>query len=325
MNAFAQRASGFLRRQATAMQLHWLQGRMRADPAKAILLFASPRGGSTWLEEILGTIPRTATIWEPLDLENVPQFRQLGFAWRQHIPTGESWPEAEELFIRLFSGGLLSPYLAQATTPMALRRADRLIVKFVRGHLLLPWITERFQVPRPVLLVRHPCAVVASMRKHGAWKGHAIPPPPPPPHRYDALVRELHGLAKGITTEEEYLAYIWCLTHAHLLHHPLNDAAWTTITYEELLLNTEATLRKVFTAWGMELPAAALEVATRPSRTTKPGSPTQDPQQQLAHWQKQLSQDQQQRIFAVLDRFGIGLYGADPMPNEACTPGWQRA
>lgn len=292
---------------------------MHADPAKAILLFASPRGGSTWLEEILATIPRTATIWEPLDLENVPQFRQLGFAWRQHIPEGEPWPAAEALFTRLFAGRLLSPYLAQATTPAELHRAERLIVKFVRGHLLLPWIAARYPVPRPVLLLRHPCAVVASMQKHGAWKRHPVPPPPPPHHRYDGLVREQHRLAGRITTMEEYLAYVWCLTHAYLLAHPLNDKAWTTITYEELLMNTGPTLRKVFDAWGMEVPPAAMAAATRPSRTTRPGSPTVDPLQQLAHWRTQLSTQQQQQVLGMLERFGINLYGPGPMPNITYT------
>ncbi|MBK8580934.1 MAG: sulfotransferase [Flavobacteriales bacterium] len=306
-----------------AFRLARLQEQMDLDPSKAILLFASPRGGSTWLEEMLGTIAGTATIWEPLDLERGSGIRELGFAWRQHIPEGTEWPEAEDFFMRLFSGKVLTPYLAQATTPAELRAADQLIVKFVRGHLLLPWLAKRFSLPRPVLLVRHPCAVVASMMQHGAWDTHPIPPPRPTAQRHGELMMRFHDIAGPINSKEEYLAYIWCSTHAFLLKHPLNDKAWTTITYEELLLHTEATLRKVFTPWGIPVPQEALEISKRPSRTTRSGSPTAKPLDQLSHWQSQLDPAQQDRILRMLQRFDVDLYGSDPLPRVRFTPGPQ--
>ena len=314
------RGQSLIKDQWSAFRLTRLQQRMHADPTRAILLFASPRGGSTWLEEILGTLPRTATIWEPLDLNHGAGFRALDFGWRQHIPEGTQWPESEELFSRIFSGKVLSPYLAQATTEAELRAADRLIIKFVRGHLLLPWLVERFSLPKPVLLVRHPCAVVASMMKHGAWATHPIPPPRPAAHPHDELVMHYHDIAGPITTKEEYLAFIWCSTHAYLLKHPLNDKAWTTITYEELLLNTEATLRKVFTPWGIPVPQEALEISKRPSRTTPAGSPTAQPMDQLSHWRSKLDQSQQDRILHMLERFDVDLYGYEPLPRKSFTP-----
>ncbi|MBZ0205145.1 MAG: sulfotransferase [Flavobacteriales bacterium] len=315
------RGQRFMERRWLAFRLARLQRYMKTDPSRAILLFASPRGGSTWMEEMLATIPRTATIWEPLDLDRGTGFRELGFGWRQHIPEETRWPEAEELFTCLFSGKLLSPYLAQATTPAELRAADRLIVKFVRGHLLLPWLVKRFSMPKPVLLVRHPCAVVASMMKHGAWDEHPIPPPLPAAHRYDELVMHYHNIAGTIRTKEEYLAHIWCSTHAYLLKHPLNDKAWTTITYEELLLDTEGTLKKVFAPWGMPVPQAALELSKHPSRTTRPGSPTAQPLDQLTHWRSLLDQGQQDRILGMVERFDVDLYGTDPLPVRRFTHG----
>jgi hypothetical protein len=293
---------------------------MQADPRKAILLFASPRGGSTWLEEVLSTIPATATLWEPLNVDEVPAFRRIGFAWRQHIPETERWPEAEQLFLELFQGRLLSPYLAQATDLRRLRAAERMLVKCVRGHLLLPWLVRRFNLPKPVLLVRHPCAVVASMMKHGAWSNLPIPLPPLPEHRYDTLVRSYHQLAGPVRTLEERLALIWCIDHAYLLGHPLNDVAWTTITYEELLLRTGDTLAKVFAPWGMAPPANAIAKARQPSRTTVPGSRPHDPDAQLSAWRTSLKDGQQERILAMVQRFGIELYDRDVLPKWTYTP-----
>ncbi|MBK6753357.1 MAG: hypothetical protein IPG69_07120 [Flavobacteriales bacterium] len=126
-----------------------IAGHLQVDPAKAILIFGAPRGGSTWLEELVRTIPSTATIWEPLDLENNPPFARIGFWWRQHIPEGEQWPEAEALFQDLLAGRMLSNYLTRTSTLADLREADRLVVKFIRGNLLLPWMVQRFPLPKP--------------------------------------------------------------------------------------------------------------------------------------------------------------------------------
>ena len=37
------------------------------------LIFSDPRGGSTWLAELLSLIPKTAVIWEPLNLTEKKQ------------------------------------------------------------------------------------------------------------------------------------------------------------------------------------------------------------------------------------------------------------
>jgi hypothetical protein len=297
-----------------------LQGSMKADPTKAILLFASPRGGSTWLEQVLATIPRTATIWEPLFARMNPEFAKVGFWWRQHIPEAERWPEAEAFFQDLFSGRILSPYLAQSTTPEALAQADRLIVKFVRGNLLLPWLVERFELPKPVLLVRHPCAVVASMLHHGGWRKLGGQLPPMEPHRHDGYLRHMIEQLGPLEDETGMLTAIWCLNNAYPLQHPGNDRDWTTITYEELVLRTEDTLSKVFNAWNMPIPTQALDMARSPSRTTRSGSPVNDPEAILSGWRNKLSSDQQERILAIVKRAGVDLYDRDLMPHRSFTP-----
>ena len=317
---FLARTAERIARWPKAIRIRELQGSIHPDPGKALLLFASPRGGSTWLEEMLATIPRTATIWEPLDQVRNPAFRKVGFWWRQHIPEDADWPEAEACFEDLFSGSMLSPFLLESTTIDKLRDAERLIVKFIRGGMLLPWITRHFDLPKPVLLVRHPCAVVVSMRKHGAWTKFKHRLPKPPPHRYDEKVREMYERLGKVSGEVENLAAIWCLNNTHPLNHPGNDRDWTTITYEELVLRTEDTLRKVFTAWEMEVPAAALEMARRPSRTTRAGSPVTDPMGQLSSWRKHLSSEEQDRILAVVQRSGTDLYGSDILPLRNFTP-----
>lgn len=296
-------------------RLRTMQGQLSVDPTQAILLFASPRGGSTWLEQMLATIPRSATIWEPLDIRNNPPFKEIGFWWRQHIPEGERWPEAEALFMDLFAGRMLSPYLTQSTTPEALAAADRLIVKFVRGNLLLPWLVERFPLPKPVLLVRHPCAVVASMITHGAWNKLEPAPQQIPAHPHDALLRSYLGAMDDTSTIEERYASIWCMSNAHVLTHPGNDRAWTTVYYEDLILNTEATLHRIFEPWGIPVPEQALAMSRKASRTTRGNSAVGDPYAQLRAWERNLAPQAQERILAVVKRFGITTYDHDILPH----------
>jgi len=317
--SLAHRVFGKLRRTGLALRLKSLEGRLDVDPRRTLLLFAALRGGSTWLEQIARAVPGTATIWEPLDRERVPEVRRLGFNWRQYIPEDASWPEAEELFKRLFSGRMLNPHLAYSSTPDELRKATRLVVKLGRGHLLLPWLIRHFQVPKPVFLVRHPCAVVNSQLKKGAWHTSVIKFDVPP-HRYDEHLKNYEPLLDGINTLEERQAALWCMEHKFLLDHPRNDVDWTTISYEELITRPEPTLEKVFTGWGIPMPGAALDMLRVPSSTTLPGSPLHDVKAQIDQWRHALEPDQVDRILAIVRRFGIDLYDRDPMPHRSFTP-----
>lgn len=319
-------ASSFVARAHTVLVDNWkdlrvrrLAGHLHVDPAKTILIFGTPRGGTTWLEELVRTIPRTATIWEPLDQEKNPKVARIGFYWRQHIPEAERWPEAEALFEDLFAGRMLSNFLTRTSTIAQLRAADRLVVKFIRGNLLLPWIVRRFPLPKPVFLLRHPCAVISSQSMRRTWDNYDVVIRPPA-HRFEALYRSYQPHFETATSFVERQAALWAADNAYLLKHPLNDVAWTTITYEELVMHPEPTLRKVFSAWGMEVPAGAMDVVRKPSSTVVDGSRVHDPIAQLSLWQSRLTPEEIQRALTMVRRFGIELYDEGVMPTRSFTP-----
>ena len=248
----------------------------------------------------------------------MPLVRELGFNWRQHIPEDAEWPEAEAFFNDLFSGHLLSPHLTQANSIADLRTADRLVVKIGRGSLLLPWLIKRFQLPKPVWLIRHPCAVVGSQLLKGAWD-HLPVMIDLPDHRHDQYLKQFKPLLIGIQTMEERQAALWCMEHKYLLEHPLNNEAWTTITYEELITRPEATITRIFNTWGMQVPEHAMDMVRIASPTTANGSPVHDPHTQLTQWTRNLRPEQVERILAVVAQFGITLYDRDPMPHRSFT------
>jgi hypothetical protein len=153
------------------------------DPNENLVIFGDARGGSTWMAELIGQVPKTVLLWEPLHIGRVDYFKQLNFAWRQHIPEDETWYEAQGAFEQLFRGKVLTHYTCSFSSPFYFLFADRMLVKFCRANALVPWLTRVFDFKyEPIYLVRHPFAVVASQLSHPAWEskfdGYQIPDGP---------------------------------------------------------------------------------------------------------------------------------------------------
>ena len=277
-----------------------------------MLLFSDPRGGSTWLAEVLNAATNAPIIWEPLHLK-MEAFKKLNFGWRQYIPEDADWPEARHTFEALFCGHLLNEWLASATSTAALKGADRLLFKFCRGSMLLPYLTRQFNfLHRPVFLVRHPFAVVASQMKHGAWeKGPTSFHIPEIPFN-DVFVNHRDFLST-LNTVEEVLAATWCFHNGYTLKHQRNNRDWITVTYESMLLEPEKIIRRILDNWDIDIDVSELELR-RKSTTTRSDSPD-DIRSQLSHWKNSLDEDTRKRILRVMEYFEIRLYDGTEMPN----------
>lgn len=292
----------------------WRLGRF--DPAEAMIVCGDPRGGSTWITEVLASIPRTSIVWEPLDINRIEAVRNLGFSWRQHIPEDASWPEAEAYFDALFRGKILRWPLTRMASVRELVRTRHLLFKFTRANALLPWLTQRFQfLYDPVYIVRHPFAVVASQLKHGSWDnmmhgGRLLQSPFSTPYRQHAEYLEQLG------TREEQLTALWCLTNPIALDNPRNDRDWITIFYEEMLMNPVPQVERVFSSWGVPMPELTNTVRA-PSSSTKEPTFQESVLGQLTKWQRQLDDEQVARMAGVLNYFEIDIYSVDPMPKTS--------
>lgn len=164
----------FLLRARTAVTNYRLGGlakRNDFDPRDALLVFSDPRGGSTWITEMIQQIPRTAVVWEPLHLRYTDAFRELGFTWRQYIPEHAEWEEARAAFERVLRGQILNEKLGSASSIKEFAQADQLIVKLCRGNALLPWLVRQFEFRHKAGLPRSSpvcgCSVPASLRGMG--------------------------------------------------------------------------------------------------------------------------------------------------------------
>jgi len=289
-----------------------LAQKMQIDPLDNYLIFSDPRGGSTWLTEIIKEGVSQPILWEPLHLGFMKQFENIGFGWRQYIPEEVQWNEAKQQFDRLFSGKILNTWLTQMTNIQELLGAEAFIVKFCRGHMLLPYLVHNYTFKHaPIHLIRHPFAVVSSQLKHGAWNydftKYTIPDIP-----YNEVYKEHEEYLGSLKTHEEALTASWCIANKVPLSHTGNNTKWITLSYEELLLDPEKSVQRIFDRWNIDCDIKALNLTKR-SVTTKAGSPI-SAKEQLGYWKKNLKDDQIGRMKAVLNYFEITAYNDSVEP-----------
>lgn len=278
-------------------------------------IFADPRGGSTWLMEIIQNITNEPVIWEPLDLKlkNNP-FNSINFDWRQHIPSDESWPEAKMLFSLLFQGKILEKNILDYSTLKQLNNSNSLLFKICRGNALLPWLTENFEFNfKPIYMVRHPFAVASSQLRHGAWnhlnKKFEILDTP-----FNTHYKKHQAFLKNIRTNEEILVAKWCLSNLKTLNHPNNNKKWISITYEDFVLDPNQQIERVLKSWNLKYDLSSIDFEND-SQTTHKDSPSLNTDK-IKSWQSKFDDDQIERMGEVLKYFETEIYTKDsPMPN----------
>jgi hypothetical protein len=297
-----------------------------------ILILGTPRGGTTWLMELLETLPEYRSIFEPLNKDWFPQIRQIGLGYRSYIPIQEKQLEAKEYLQRIFTGRINSLNSEFLPNPGSIPRslfAKKLIVKFIRANRMLPWIANNFQVGNIFLVIRHPCATIASQIESGI-RGYYLPKTSQISKEMVikevlkiSFVRDNEGLMrkiKGLKAQEEILAAVWSLDNYIPLIHP-KPYPWHMVIYEKLLTEGEKEIKYIFDTIGAELPIKTLKNLGKSSRTSLDKSYV-DSIKQLSKWKKKLSNDQIERILKVVDWFGFDFYNEELEPDYHAISKW---
>lgn len=76
------------------------------NPSENLVMCSAPRGGSTWLAELLTEVPRTALLFEPMyvRMRDTGPFQGLSIVSYQPVPESASWPELEAAFNDVLRG-----------------------------------------------------------------------------------------------------------------------------------------------------------------------------------------------------------------------------
>lgn len=294
-----------------------------------LCLFCQPRGGSTWLAEILLNIKDSVLVDEPLwrgkmiapfekpDFyeRKVPDISELNFFYNQHIPEKVSWPEAKDAFEKIIAGRTISIGLYNEQDLNRLKSGSFFITKFNYANLLMPWLIRQFKF-NSILLTRHPCAVIASQLRLPAWMHidpHLVKKNVDFPYS-EYYFSALQKIGK-IDSKEKYLAFIWALGFQNTAMSKDNNKRWLTVSYEALLTDFHHELNRIDQRFSFDLLEKSID-DKKPSKSTKPNSlPYLHNNEQLASWKNELSKKQIATILAVLDKFEISIYSEKLEPD----------
>ncbi len=288
--------------------------------SKHIFISGEPRGGTTWLMELLMQ-PNDCLIWEPLHLQNLQQYnpefyKALGIL--PYIPENETWNDAREYFKKLFSGEL--PYGLEINRQYHIKNlnaCNNILFKFCRANMLLPWLTKEFPEIKPIYLIRHPLSVISSQFRHSAFnsvgtihnlfevrtKGNPL---------YTDIFEKHANKINAIKSRESMFANWWAIQNSI----PLNARKknWLTVSYERLYLNPIEELDRISDYIRIRS-TYNIEAIKSPSSTTKSGSGILEKKSQLANFKRHLTNSQIKEILDIIESYEITQYNDEYEPK----------
>jgi len=302
----------FLFRGFTSTLLLKIFHRSGFNLSESILIFGSTRSGSTWLAEVVSSIQGNIQIFEPMNNDYIHEADDLGIDRHLFLSARDEDQPKKNYFERVLSGKLLNPWLCSQVSPVRALFAKRLVVKFVRGNMIIDWLVRQFAILPPALVIRHPCAIVASQLGKG-WtpsKQKLLQ------NRFFEHYPEFRSQCEELDKPEQYAALAWCMRY----FSPLALAAprpFLLVSYESLVMDGEKQLTYLFDVWGLEFGADIKRRLMKPSNTVTEKSQVQKGRNPLAGWKSQLSEEQVGNIIKVLEIFGMTFYSEALEPDYA--------
>lgn len=285
------------------------------DSRNSIFIFSEPRGGSTWLMEILAKLPNTAAIFEPFH----SHYGALdSYTWGNLHKKDEDWPSGKAGIQKIINADKFDSYQLERSPWNKILSAKRFVFKCVMATPILPWIVENFHFNhKPILILRHPLSVASSTLENLYKRGDKlnIDHKWVPTGANKDLYKKNKDLFSDDTLMMDKLIARWCINNHYVLQQ---KPKWIVVHYENMLLNPEATLSKIFKQWSMPLPEGICCDIEKPSHSDFKKDLRKDKQEQLSKWINKYPKKDLNRFQAILDRFEIDMYNmSQPMPKKA--------
>jgi hypothetical protein len=293
----------------------------RQGPLPDIFLFATPRGGSTWLMEILASQPGVKYFDEPLSPRRDYAGKVGITGWEQLMPdTGD--PERVVSFLKALQRGefgLLNP------TPFKRNHrffTNRNVFKLHEIKHLMDTVAERCNGIL-LFLLRHPIATSISRNAvprlplflSSKYYGDKVGDP--------ARLREIRAIGNDGSYFEKAIVS-WCFENLDVLQ--LDSFSGLLMTYEELVLNPERACDRLLEYCSFKDKAAMWNTFERPAENigmsrqqTLEVMQRQDARARrwglVTKWRKQVTAQQMDQAAAILRLFEIDAY--DPREDLA--------
>lgn len=275
---------------------------------QTIILAGSGRSGTTWLGNIIAANPNIGILFEPFDNRRVPEVAPLKLI--NYAREDGSYPQWEPVVKDALTGKITNDWVNQQKrrTHMFVRKH---LVKAIRANLMLGWISNLFQ-PKVVFTMRHPCSVILSRMKLN-WTtslNHFLSQDELVEDYLSPYVDWLHQDHDEVTLQ----AIVWCIENIVPLSQ-MDRHDWIVCPYEVLVRQPEATSNYVLHGLGIRPSWFTQRALNQVSMVTRPDSAINTGRDPLADWQHKLAAEDISKILSVLERFEIGVYTDQVMPN----------
>lgn len=303
---------------------YWLKRNFhhyRDGKIPAVVVFASPRGGGTWITEMIGCIGKSWIVHEPFNVRSQFVRRELGVERFSELYDPANLDSIEGYFQKILEGRFTELRVWPWERGYSFN-TNRIIVKLNQALLnRMDWFVDRFSI-YAVHLTRHPIAVARSRVEFpllNQFKNCQL---------RDEFDREELALADKIILSDDRLeqgVLAWCLHHGPALRAESSRNSLLT-SYEQCVLQPEETFADLLSFLGrndeLELVLRASKVPSSVIR--KSDAYTQSilgagycPEEIVGKWRNHVSPSQEKDLLSILKVFKIDRYvfGQDlPVP-----------
>jgi len=318
-------------RQRVFEMVGWMAG--PCSIKDTILISGTGRSGSTWLAEMLRGLRGYKFLNEP--------FMDTPLRRRTYLDSTASAPPSLSVYIRRALRGQLWrswKWRFEADTPVGMlyefATCRKVIAKFTRALRMVRWMHRHYEVRGTIVLIRHPCAVISSMLRHGGgWHedhlenlgespieqvlGRNLP---------DGLCHRFEAAVASANHRYEVLAHLWSLDYHVAFFDTENERyPWVLVPYERLLTRGASELRRIADAMDLKLTDNVLQHVDVASASASDDLRTRDVEEQLSKWKTHLNDDQVERILSIVHAYGIDMWTTGPEPDYHRLNGFQDA
>ena len=278
------------------------------DHRDSIFLAGSGRGGTTWVSDIINYRGEYRYVFEPFHPGKVDICKN--YTSKQYLRPDDRREEYLEPARMILTGGLRSWWTDRFHRKFVARRR---LIKDIRANLLLGWMRANFPGMPIILLLRHPCAVVAS-RLALEWKDN-LSETMEQEELVEDFLRPMELEIRGARDGFERHLFLWCIEN----YVPLRQFASGGIHlafYENFLVHPEDEIRRLFAFLSRDFDERVYRTLDRPSPLSRkggaPGAASVDA------WRRHVNDAQLERTTEILGLFGLQhIYGEGAMPDPS--------
>ena len=284
----------------------------RSGPAQTTVLYSSGRSGSTWLFEILGSVPRTRLVFEPF--HPIRGLAELAEYRYRYVDPETPLPVFDKAYDAVLKGERTTPWIEQLNKPSTMFY-NRRLVKLVRANLLFPRLANRYPDQKHVLLLRHPAAVVLSQVRNG-WNLSSARIREQAELRESPAISALGDLGWPASGFLSNLVF-WAAENRIAIDHALRSNAMI-VFYEHICMSSTEVLDDLSRFLGISLPSAALNRLNKVSWSSSADIGSMSVSEKISRWQGDLSAEQMSQVSRVLELSGLDeFYSLESEPVAA--------